>query len=293
MENFELKSAINFVGNYYNGIYVTKFSHFSIQPSGKKKAMFSCVCHCGEVFTSLKDNIIKGKTKSCGCNRVESSKKNNLDLLLDRYIGKTFGNLTVNSLHSRKKVSPKRTKILWNCVCDCGKEVVRSHKVILYNTEASCGCVSKSMNYHGHSYSKTYKIWTGIIQRCTNERDKNYHQYGDRGIEVCSRWLESFENFLEDMGECPDGLSIDRINVNGNYEPSNCRWTTSSVQGFNKRSPKNTIGVTGVNMVKGKYKVFIGRNYLGSFTSLEEAVKVRKEAEIRVYGFNLTEENVL
>lgn len=287
------KSSEGFVGEIFNNVKVLSFDSYKVQPSGKKKAMFLCECHCGNTFKSLKDNIVKGKIKSCGCTRGNKSKENNVNTLLERYVGKTFGNLTITSLRRREKMSPKRTNIFWNCVCDCGNEVVRSHKVILCNPEASCGCVSTTINYHGHSYSKTYKIWTGIVQRCTNEKDTNYHHYGGRGIGVCERWNSSFENFLEDMGECPEGHSIDRINVNGNYEKSNCRWATNEIQGFNKRRKPNTTGITGVNFNKGRYTVSIGKEYLGSFGDFEEAVEVRRRAEIRVYGFNLTEENIL
>jgi hypothetical protein len=100
---------------------------------------------------------------------------------------------------------------------------------------------------HGHARSRTtgragtstYYIWAAMIQRCTNPRCAAWKDYGGRGISVCARWRESFENFLADMGEKPEGLSIDRTNNDGNYEPGNCRWATASEQARNKR-PRGT-----------------------------------------------------
>lgn len=79
---------------------------------------------------------------------------------------------------------------------------------------------------HGMRWTSEYGIWRGLIDRCTNQKSKHYARYGGRGITVCDRWLHSFENFFTDMGHRPDGLSLDRRNNDGNYEPGNCRWAT-------------------------------------------------------------------
>ena len=91
---------------------------------------------------------------------------------------------------------------------------------------------------HGMSNTGTYLSWRGAKQRCTNPNAASYPRYGGRGIEICSRWIHSFANFLEDMGERPEGMSLDRINNDGNYEPSNCRWATPSEQNRNQRKGK-------------------------------------------------------
>lgn len=105
----------------------------------------------------------------------------------------------------------------------------------------SCGCyisevTSERNSKHGMSKTKTYRVWKGILSRCYNTHRKVYYRYGGRGITVCDRWRNSFENFYEDMGDMPEGLELDRIDNSGNYEPGNCRWVTPKEQSRNRRS---------------------------------------------------------
>ncbi len=135
-------------------------------------------------------------------------------------------------------------------------------------------------NYkHGMARTSTYVCWQDMKNRCYNPNVKAYKHYGGRGITVCDRWLDSengFINFLNDMGEKPKGLSIDRIDVNGNYEPSNCRWATASQQSINKR-PKHQY--LGIRKRCGSYEVSCCHKYIGTFKTLEEAIYHRKLAE--------------
>ena len=161
------------------------------------------------------------------------------------HTGKVFGHWEVLGLLGRDK---SRCSI-WLCVCTCGtKKGVRSSN-LLNGSSTGCGCVrDKEAVTHGMTKTKEYRTWSSIKSRCYNTKGKYYHHYGGRGIKVCERWLESFENFYEDMGERPSNShSIERLDVNEDYSPDNCVWITSEKQLRNRRKNKNnTSGVTGI-----------------------------------------------
>ena len=123
----------------------------------------------------------------------------------------------------------------WLCLCECGEYAeVRACKLRGQQTK-SCGCfVADAHKTHGLSGTPEYKAWFGMISRCTNKNNARYYQYGGRGISVCKRWM-SPANFIKDMGKKPDGLSLDRENNEGNYDPDNCRWATIYEQNNNRR----------------------------------------------------------
>ena len=140
-----------------------------------------------------------------------------------------------------------------------------------------------SSNYsHGMTRTPEYRTWKTIIQRCTNQNNTHYKDYGGRGITVCDRW-RNFINFYTDMGCRPEGKTIDRINNNGNYEKSNCRWATRAEQSQNQRMKKNNkTGVTGVSWNKQHQKyeirkmIYDKRIFLGYFTNFTEATSALK-----------------
>jgi hypothetical protein len=132
--------------------------------------------------------------------------------------------------------------VQWKCRCDCGGYLtVRAANLSSGNTN-SCGCWKREFRRanetHGMKGTRTYGIWNQMKQRCSNANVPNFHLYGGRGISVCNRWHQ-FENFYADMGPCPPGRSLERINNDGNYEPGNCRWATKKEQGRNKRNNRH------------------------------------------------------
>ena len=126
--------------------------------------------------------------------------------------------------------------------CDCGREVNVARASLARGTSKSCGCLRMNAGSrtrtHGMSKTPTWVSWMSMKDRCLRPTNRCWMDYGGRGIVICQRWLESFENFLADMGERPEGMTLDRINVGGNYEPGNCRWATPTEQRRNARHAK-------------------------------------------------------
>ena len=160
-------------------------------------------------------------------------------------VGQRFGRLVVKSLKSHAKDTRERASI-WTCRCDCGKEIDVIVSSLTLGRTKSCGCfhkdiVSSASLKHGLSKSKIYKVWAGMKDRCYNTHSFGFKYYGGRGISVCDEWLNDFKSFYDwSMANgYTEGLTIDRINTNGNYEPNNCRWITRQEQAFNTRTTKH------------------------------------------------------
>lgn len=160
-------------------------------------------------------------------------------------LGQKFGKLEVIAFHEIR-----HQQAWWLCRCECGRPSVAQASKLKRGLRLSCGrhervAVTLLKIKHGQSRdggTSEYRIWTGMVQRCHGAGDfPAAKYYRDRGITVCDRWRHSFENFWADMGPRPAGLSIDRIDVNGNYEPGNCRWATHAEQAANKR-PRQVSG---------------------------------------------------
>jgi hypothetical protein len=185
----------------------------------------------------------------------------------------------------------------WVFLCDCGREVRARGSSVARGHTVGCKKKCKSQVVRGRENNSLPEstVWGAMKRRCYNKNSPEYKYYGARGITVCERWRKSFSDFYADMGPRPSPKhSIDRIDVNGNYEPSNCRWATQLIQSRNTRVfATNSSGVNGVKYRPKNNKRWVARirhngkdKFLGIFMTKEEAIAARKEAEQKYWGDN-------
>lgn len=180
--------------------------------------------------------------------------------------GQKFGRLTViERVEDHVKPSGRRAT-QWLCKCDCGNKIIVRASNLKSGHTNSCGCLNKervkeTSTKHRMSHSRIYNIWSHMKQRCLDKNSNDYNDYGGRGINVCNEWLE-FEPFCKWSTEngYNDSLTIDRINVNGNYEPSNCRWVSMKTQQNNKRN-NNYITYDGKTQTLTQWSEELNINY--------------------------------
>lgn len=162
--------------------------------------------------------------------------------------GQRFGRLTAKELSHKNKLGQS----YWRCVCDCGREPIVCGGHLSSGHTLSCGCYLADKNRaratHGESprknHSKEYDVWQGMRSRCMYASNKHYPRYGGRGIRVCDRWNSDFANFLADMGRCPDGMTLERIDNDAGYCKQNCAWR-SQIDQANNRSTNRWITIDG------------------------------------------------
>lgn len=204
-------------------------------PSVNKHTMWLCRCDCGIEKAFEAYNLKHGLSKSCGCSRHKIWKD---------IAGKRFGRLIAITRVNSSGYSK------WLCKCDCGSEKVILAASLLSGGTKSCGCLSREVATakgqktatHGESKTRLYRIWSGMKRRIHNPNCQRYKNYGGRGIRICKEWDESYEAFRDWAlkngydSEAPYGqCTIDRINVDGDYEPDNCRWADMKTQANNQR----------------------------------------------------------
>lgn len=193
--------------------------------------------------------------------------------------GQAFGRWTV-----LEYIGKRGSSHYWRCTCLCGSEKGVSGYSLTSGLSQSCGCLigeraRQRSTSHGRTKTTEYRIWQNMLRRCGKKGFHAYDRYGGRGITVCQRWMDSFEAFFEDMGERPKGLSLERKNNNGNYEPNNCCWATPTEQARNRRSSRflTLNGVTKLlvewaeerGMARGTLKERIRKGW-----SIEEAITI-------------------
>lgn len=198
--------------------------------------VYRCQCDCGHEINVIGSCLRSGNTKSCGCLAKEVRQKTgrrskgrvsarSVDL-----IGQRIGRLIVLDRADKTASSQQR----WRCLCDCGKETFTTTGHLRSGHSKSCGCLgleraTASKIKHGNSNTKLFRVWNGIKQRCSNPNSNVFKWYGAKGVKVCEEWKD-FSRFYAwaTSNGYEDGLTIDRVDPNGNYEPNNCRWITRS-----------------------------------------------------------------
>lgn len=195
--------------------------------------------------------------------------------------GQRFGRLVALA----RAGTDQNKKVLWRCICDCGKETIATSGSLVTKNTTSCGCyLIEKITKHGCYKKSSYHTWRAMMRRCHVSTDKDYPLYGGQGIKVCDEW-KTYENFAKDMGEPQGDESLDRIDTYGNYEKTNCRWASRSQQQKNKREPQFSSGIKGV--IKYDTNKWIAclshknKKFYGSVRqSCEEALQDRKQLEM-------------
>lgn len=223
------------IGEYVGAVKVVD----KVYNKDRKEWEYMCRCECGNVFKSRKEHLLKPRLgcKKCVSRKVALSNANRLDS--PSWIGKRFGRLVVIDSYVKEQ------KTHWILRCDCGNVIDKRAGMVNAGQYKSCGCIAREIQANAISHDRLYSIWSGMKSRCFYEADDSYRLYGGRGITMCDEWKEDYKAFkdwaykhgwTEDTPESfGERLSIERIDVNGNYEPANCCFIPLKQQVYNRR----------------------------------------------------------
>lgn len=242
---------VDITGQKFGKLKVEKFAYIK-----SRSAYWLCECECGNKKIIKGTNLRTGETLSCGCLQKEIAKKSckilsqkniktkekrlsyreKLKQETESRVGQKYGDLEIIAFEKRKQGI-----LYYRCKCVCGKEIIARFSELKSGHTSSCGC-KRNENFtrysHGKSFTNIYRRWIGIKGRCFNPKNSRYKDYGGRGITVCDEWLDKKQGFVNFYkwamaNGFSEELTIDRINVDGNYEPNNCRWITKKEQNWN------------------------------------------------------------
>ena len=236
---------IDLIGQRFGRLTVESKGSGRRTSGGHYKATWNCLCDCGNRATVDGEKLRRGHTTSCGC-----LKKENKGSRFDDLIGRKFGRLTVVRFVPQEERTVRTYN--WWCVCDCGNEIKANSNKLKNGLQQSCGCLKEEMKpligevnrKYAFSNNRLYAVYRSMLSRCYDKRQREYGNYGGRGITVCDEWIgeDGYDVFAKyaimsgyDENASFHECTLDRIDTNGNYEPGNIRWVTNIEQQNNRR----------------------------------------------------------